>query len=49
MPSGRVEVAIIGAATAGCFIVSLLDEADISCRLLEKSRGLGGRSIHPAE
>ncbi len=43
MRSVSVEVAIIGAGTAGCFIASLLDEAGVSCRLLEKSRGLGGR------
>ena len=43
MTSVSVEVAIIGAGTAGCFIASLLDEAGVSCRLLEKSRGLGGR------
>ncbi len=43
MTSLNVEVAIIGAGTAGCFIASLLDEAGVSCRLIEKSRGLGGR------
>ena len=43
MTSMSVEVAIIGAGTAGCFIASLLDEAGVSCRLIEKSRGLGGR------
>ena len=37
------EVAIIGAGTAGCFIASLFDEADIDCLLIEKSRGVGGR------
>ena len=34
MTSVSVEVAIIGAGTAGCFIASLLDEAGIRCRLL---------------
>lgn len=43
MTSISVEVAIIGAGTAGCFMASLLDKAGVSCHLIEKSRGLGGR------
>ncbi|WP_438462411.1 NAD(P)-binding protein [Marinomonas sp. PE14-40] len=38
-----VDVAIIGAGTSGCLMANLLQEADINCVLIEKSRGLGGR------
>lgn len=42
-PTPNVDIAIIGAGTAGCFLANQLDEAGVSCRLIEKSRGLGGR------
>lgn len=39
----NVDIAIIGAGTAGCFLANQLVESGVSCRLIEKSRGLGGR------
>lgn len=38
-----VDVAIVGAGTAGCLMANLLQEAGANCVLIEKSRGLGGR------
>lgn len=43
MSADCVEVAIIGAGTAGCLMANLLQEIAVSCVLIEKSRGLGGR------
>jgi predicted NAD/FAD-dependent oxidoreductase len=38
-----VDIAIIGAGTAGCFLAQLVQASGLSCILLEKSRGFGGR------
>ena len=37
------DVAIIGAGTAGCFAASQLTDAGLTCCIVEKSRGIGGR------
>lgn len=43
MSQTSVDVAIIGAGTAGCLIAHQLHAAGMPCVLIEKSRGLGGR------
>lgn len=42
-PTPAIDVAIIGAGTAGCVLAQQLHKAGLKCLLIEKSRGLGGR------
>ncbi|WP_250655223.1 NAD(P)/FAD-dependent oxidoreductase [Alkalimarinus coralli] len=43
MAHSIIDIAIIGAGTAGCMAAKQLSEAGLRCCVIEKSRGLGGR------